>query len=142
MFRTIITAAALAAASLAFIPASHAENLIGDQPVTAPIVGGTESQSAETEAYDLQFDKTPITAVASIILRDILDVDHTVDPRVQGTLSFKSSRRLRKSELLCWFENAAHSTGNALIKDIQGYRLIPLGDNGGADNLGASPCGR
>jgi hypothetical protein len=47
MFRTIITAAVLATASFAFIPASQAENLgsPGDQPLVAP------NSDAQPEAY-------------------------------------------------------------------------------------------
>src|SRR5262249_22581761 len=58
-----------------------------------------------------------------------------IDPRVQGMISLSSGRPVPKSELLFVLENALRLSGVVLVKDVQGYRLIPLGDAVGAGNL-------
>jgi general secretion pathway protein D len=104
--------------------------------VTIPAVEGAEPRpTASGEGYELNFENTPIASVAKVVLGDILATGYTIDPRVQGMISLSSGRPVPKSDLLFVLENALRLSGVVLVKDVQGYRLIPLGDAVGAGNL-------
>ena len=104
--------------------------------VTIPAVEGAEPRPTPSgEAYELNFENTPIASVAKVVLGDILGTGYTIDPRVMGMISLSSGRPVPKSDLLFVLENALRLSGVVLVKDVQGYRLIPLGDAVGAGNL-------
>ena len=107
--------------------------------VTVPAVEGAERRSTPSgEGYELNFENTPIASVAKVVLGDILATGYTIDPRVMGMISLSSGRPVPKSDLLFVLENALRLSGVVLVKDVQGYRLIPLGDAVGAGNLDAA----
>ena len=104
--------------------------------VTIPAVEGAEPRPTPGgEGYELNFENTPIASVAKVVLGDILQTGYTIDPRVQGMISLSSGRPVPRSDLLFVLENALRLSGVVLVKDVQGYRLIPLGDAVGAGNL-------
>jgi len=104
--------------------------------VTVSAVEGARPQPTPSgEGYELNFENTPIASVAKVVLGDILGTGYTIDPRVMGMISLSSGRPVPKSDLLFVLENALRLSGVVLIKDVQGYRLIPLGDAVGAGNL-------
>ena len=107
--------------------------------VTVPAVEGARPQpSPSGEGFELNFENTPIASVAKVVLGDILATGYTIDPRVMGMISLSSGRPVPKSDLLFVLENALRLSGVVLVKDVQGYRLIPLGDAVGAGNLDPS----
>lgn len=107
--------------------------------VTVPAVEGAQPRSTPGgEGYELNFENTPIASVAKVVLGDILATGYTIDPRVMGMISLSSGRPVPKSDLLFVLENALRLSGVVLVKDVQGYRLIPLGDAVGAGNLDAA----
>ncbi len=104
--------------------------------VTIPAVEGAEPRPTPGgEGYELNFENTPIASVAKVVLGDILATGYTIDPRVMGMISLSSGRPVPKSDLLFVLENALRLSGVVLVKDVQGYRLIPLGDAVGGGNL-------
>src|SRR5215471_3261182 len=107
--------------------------------VTVPAVEGARPQPAPSgEGFELNFENTPIASVAKVVLGDILQTGYTIDPRVMGMISLSSGRPVPKSDLLFVLENALRLSGVVLVKDVQGYRLIPLGDAVGSGNLDPS----
>ncbi|WPP05712.1 type II secretion system secretin GspD [Methylocella tundrae] len=91
------------------------------------------------EGVDLNFDNAPVTAVAKVILGDILGVGYSVDPRVQGSITLSSGRPVPKSRLLFVLESALRTANAVLTHDAGGYRIIPVDDavgNGGVDHAG------
>jgi general secretion pathway protein D len=80
------------------------------------------------EAYDLNFENVPLATLAKVILGDILGVGYTIDPRVQGTVSLASGRPVPKSDILFVLENALRLSNVALVRDVLGYRLLPIGE--------------
>jgi general secretion pathway protein D len=87
------------------------------------------------DGFELNFENTPIASVAKVVLGDILGTGYTIDPRVMGMISLSSGRPVPRGDLLYVLENALRLSGVVLVKDVQGYRLIPLGDAVGAGNL-------
>jgi general secretion pathway protein D len=90
------------------------------------------------KGFDLNFENTPVTTVAKVVLGDILGVGYTIDPRVQGTVSLVSVRPVAKSDIVFVLENALRLSGVVLIRDTAGYRLTPLGDAVGAGHVDAA----
>ena len=86
------------------------------------------AQEKSGKGYDINFENTPVAAVAKAILADILGVGYTIDPRVQGTVSLSSGRAVPRKDLLFVLESALRMSGIALVHDAQGYRLIPTTD--------------
>jgi general secretion pathway protein D len=88
-------------------------------------LGGAED-SAEGVALD--FENTPVSAVAKVVLGDLLHIGYVIDPRVQGTISLSSSRKLPKADLLFVLETALRSANAVLVRDRAGYRIVPSED--------------
>jgi general secretion pathway protein D len=91
------------------------------------------------DGYELNFESTPVAQVAKVVLGDILGIGYTIDPRVQGSVSLASVRPVPKSDLIFVLETALRTSGVALARDTQGYRLIPLNDAVGAGHLDGAP---
>lgn len=93
---------------------------VGSAPRGAGVAGGGGGEGVE-----LNFENTPVTTVAKVILGDILDLGYTVDPRVQGAISLSSGRPVPRARLLFVLESALR-TGNAvLVHDVGGYHIVP-----------------
>ena len=96
---------------------------------------GPQSQASSAEGYELNFENTPVTNVAKVVLGDILGVGYTIDPRVQGTVSLASGRPVPKSDILYTLESALRVSNVALVREAGGYRLVPLAEAIGAGNV-------
>jgi general secretion pathway protein D len=99
-------------------------------------------QAGSGDGYELNFENTPITTVAKVILGDILGVGYTIDPRVQGTISLASGRPVPKSDVLFVLESALRMGNVALIRDTAGYRLVPTAEAVGSGNLDRAATNR
>ena len=110
---------------------SAAAIYLGD--TTAPVRAATDS-GADTagDGYDLNFENAPVTTVAKVILGDILGVGYIIDPRVQGTITLASGRAVSRADVLFVLENALRMSNVAMVRDRNGYRLIPAADATGS----------
>jgi general secretion pathway protein D len=122
-------------------PEQVAQPAIRQQPVEGASYYGHEATEAGDpvrasdtgEGYELNFENTAVTAVAKVILGDILKVGYTIDPRVQGTVTISSGRSVPKRDLIPVLENALRMSNVVLVADRDGgYRLIPSGDAAGS----------
>jgi general secretion pathway protein D len=110
---------------------SAAAIYLGD--TTAPVKAGTDSGAdAAGDGYDLNFENAPVTTVAKVILGDILGTGYIIDPRVQGTITLASGRAVSKADVLFVLENALRMSNVAMVRDHNGYRLIPAADATGS----------
>ncbi len=80
------------------------------------------------EGFALNFENTPVSTVAKVVLGDILNVGYVIDPRAQGTISLSSGRPVAKSDMLFVLENALRVNNLVLIRDPVGYRILPATD--------------
>jgi general secretion pathway protein D len=105
---------------------------------TPAVVGAQRASSGE--GYELNFENTPVTTVAKVILGDILGVGYTIDPRVQGTVTMASGRPVAKSDILYVLESALRTSNVTLVREARGsYRLLPAQEalgTGSVDNAG------
>jgi general secretion pathway protein D len=122
-------------------PEQVAQPAVRQQPVEGASYYGHDAtvaadpvQASDTgEGYQLNFENTAVTAVAKVILGDILKVGYTIDPRVQGTVTISSGRSVPKRDLIPVLENALRMSNVVLVADHDGsYRLIPAGDAAGS----------
>jgi general secretion pathway protein D len=111
---------------------------IGEQQVTAEKPNFTGAQAAANgEGYELNFENTPVTGVAKVVLGDILGLGYMVDPRVQGTVTLSSGRAVPKGDLLFVLESALRLSGAALVRDKGGYIILPGADAAGSGTVDA-----
>jgi general secretion pathway protein D len=111
---------------------------IGDQQVAAEKPNFTGAQPAASgEGYELNFENTPVTGVAKVVLGDILGLGYMVDPRVQGTVTLSSGRPVSKGDLLFVLESALRLSGAALVRDKGGYIILPGADATGSGTVDA-----
>jgi general secretion pathway protein D len=114
----------------------HDAIYLGD--TTAPIkTAATAGSEAAADGYDLNFENAPVTTIAKVILGDILGLGYTIDPRVQGTITLASGRPVSKSDVLFVLEGALRMSNVSLIRDREGYRLIPAADATGSSFVDA-----
>ena len=112
----------------------------GSRPVTyeGTLEGappGTVQPTANGEGFELNFENTPVTTVAKVILGDILQTGYTIDPRVQGTVSLASGRPVPKGDLLFVLESALRMSNVVLVREGRGYKIAPAGDAIGTGNI-------
>jgi general secretion pathway protein D len=94
-----------------------------------PAGGGTG------DGVTLNFEDTPVSAVAKVILGDYLGAGYAIDPRVQGTISLSSGRPVPKSDLLYILESALRTSNAVLLHDAGGYRIVPADDAIGSGHV-------
>ena len=102
--------------------------------------GQTKSVGGGSDGYELNFENTPVTTVAKVVLGDILGVGYTIDPRVQGTITLASGRPVPKADVLFVLENALRVSNVVLVREIAGFRLVPLGEAIGSGNVDNDPA--
>jgi general secretion pathway protein D len=87
------------------------------------------------EGYELNFENTPVTGVAKVVLGDILGVGYLIDPRVQGTVTLASGRPVSKADLPFVLESALRLSGSALVRDKRGYIIVPAAEALGTGSI-------
>jgi general secretion pathway protein D len=102
-------------------------------PVTTGALGDARSNAVD-KGYEMNFENTPVATVAKAVLGDILGIAYTFDPRVQGTVSLSSGRPIPRKDLLFVLESALRVSNIALVRDGNGYRLVPS-----AEAVGSGP---
>lgn len=92
------------------------------------VVGDARAEDLALKGGDitLSFDATPIADAVAIILGDHLDAPYTIDPAVQGEITFDGSDGLSKDDLLPVLESLLAAEGAALVDDNGGYLVAPM----------------
>src|SRR5215213_3646865 len=117
-------------------PATYLGTGGGGVSDVSTVVGA--QQSAGGDGYELNFENTPVTGVAKVVLGDILGLGYIIDPRVQGTITLASGRPVPKSDLLYVLESALRLSGASLVRDKRGYVILPSAEavgTGGVDSV-------
>jgi general secretion pathway protein D len=74
----------------------------------------------------LNFQDANLIEVVKVILGDMLNVNYTIDPAVQGAVSMQTTRGLDREDLIPTLELLLRMNGAALIPADGGYRVVPL----------------
>ncbi|HXN89108.1 MAG TPA: secretin N-terminal domain-containing protein, partial [Methylocella sp.] len=118
----------------------------GGQPTgpaaASPDPGPGAGATPAGDGVNLNFEDSPVSAVAKVILGDILGVGYSIDPRVQGTISLSSGRPVPKSQVLFVLESALHTSNAVLVHDAGGYHIVPADDAVGSGRVDRAGEGR
>jgi len=74
----------------------------------------------------LNFQNANLLEVVKVILGDMLEINYTVDPSVQGTVSMQTTGALRRDDLIPTLELLLRMNSAALITSQGVYRIVPL----------------
>ncbi len=97
---------------------------LGQRPAPPPGRGGVIVRRTP-EGIQLNLQDAEITEVAKVVLGDILGVNFTVDPAVQGTVTIASVRPLAEDDLLGLLETVLRMHGAALVDLGGSYAVVP-----------------
>jgi general secretion pathway protein D len=78
--------------------------------------------------YTLNFENADIRDVVKAVLGDMLQLNYTIDPAVQGSATIHTARPLARAAVLPATEAALRVSGVALVARGQGYEVVPLQD--------------
>lgn len=112
-------------AAPAGMPAVGSAPLPGPGPDAAPHVA-TQTATAGTDGFQLNFVDTDINAVVGAVLGDGLNLPYLVDPQVKGTITLQAQRALSADEVLAALEGALRIQGVAMIKVEGVYHVVPM----------------
>ncbi len=84
-----------------------------------------ERVAAEPADITLNFEAADVREIAKTVLADIFGVSYIVDPKVQGTISFRSAHPLPRSALLPTLETVLRMNGIVLVKENGIYKILP-----------------
>jgi len=103
------------------------ELYLGSSPPLIAQMGEGVTDIGDAE-ITLNFANADIRQVASEVLGDALGLTYVVDPRVQGTITLRSARPLKRSAALGVLEDVLAMNGAALVRDGEIYKIVPLAE--------------
>lgn len=80
------------------------------------------------EPVTVNFVDADIREVARTVLGEIFQLPYSIDPNVQGRVTFETSAPIPKSKFLGTFETVLRVNGFALIRQGDIYTIVPLGE--------------
>ena len=99
------------------------------QPGTGVFVGQPQPQSPATIQdggnITLNFENTNLREVVKVILGDLLNVNYSIDPGVQGAVTLQTSEPLSRKDLIPTLELLLRMNGAALVPQIGLYNVVP-----------------
>ncbi|MDQ7090138.1 MAG: type II secretion system secretin GspD [Methylococcales bacterium] len=97
--------------------------------------------------YNLNFTNAEIDEVTKVILGEILKVNYVISPQVKGSISIKTTKPIRKSEVLSTLDMLLKMNGAAITKNNNIYHIEPiqkahaLATIKSVNNIGKLPAG-
>lgn len=82
-------------------------------------------RAAPTESgFTLAFVDADVKRVVDAVLGEMMGVDYSVDPAVQGNVTLRTRQPVPRSQLLPLLENALRAVNAVILSDGSGYRVI------------------
>ncbi len=91
----------------------------------------TDSSGSENSASGdirLNLVDVPVSVAAKSVLGDVLELNYSVDARVQGNVTLQTSQPASKVGVLRMFEGALRDLGAGIVGDGSNYRVVPLAE--------------
>ena len=76
------------------------------------------------EDITLNFANADVREVANEILGNTLGLTYVIDPRVQGTITLRTARPLKRSDAIGVLEDVLAMNGAALVRDREIYKIV------------------
>jgi general secretion pathway protein D len=124
-------------------PTGVSEISVGTLEKPAPLLAGPEvirgtdeirlgkspaPVKAEAGEYTFNFETVEIKDVVKAVLGDALQLNYSLAPTVQGTMSLHTAHPMTRDAVLPGFEAALRLAGVALVAGARGYDVVPLPD--------------
>ena len=94
---------------------------------TPPVTGAAPPITVNgSEKVMLNFVGADVHEVVSSVLGDTLKINYSIDPKVTGTVTFRTMSPIPKSDLLGLLEDMLALSGAAMVPRGGGYDIIPL----------------
>lgn len=93
---------------------------------TGALVKAPRQDAAQsTGSVSLNFEAADIRDIAKTVLAEILQESYIIDPKVAGTISFRSVRPLPREALLPTLETVLRMNGIIMVKENGIFKIIP-----------------
>ena len=99
-----------------------------DRLVGPPIVQLSSQVDNESEDVMLNLVGATIPQAAKSVLNDVLELDYSVDARVVGSITLQTPKPISRRQLLTLFEADLRDNAAAIVRNGNGYRIVPLAD--------------
>jgi general secretion pathway protein D len=76
----------------------------------------------------LNFANADVRQVVNEILGNALGLTYVIDPRVQGTITLRSARPLKRNAALGMLEDVLAMNGAALVREGELYKVLPIAE--------------
>jgi general secretion pathway protein D len=103
------------------------QNLVlGDDRVFNPKVVPSPSSAADDAApISLNFENGDIREIVRNLLSDVLKESFIIDPAVQGTVTIRTAKPIRKSDIVPMLETLLRSAKAVIVRDGNYWRILP-----------------
>ncbi len=98
--------------------------------------------SPDGAGVQLNFEGADLREVVRTILGDVLQVNYTVDPAIQGSVTLSTSAAISREDLLATLETVLRQNNAALVQEGGGYAVVQMQNavgRAGVAQLGDSP---
>ncbi len=122
------------AAGRAIVRENGTGNTIGRSPAAATKIDAGGNMT-------LNYVDADIREIVRAILGDLLRLNYTIDPRVQGTVSIQTPRPLARDELLSTLQGLLEQTNNAMVFENGIFRITTASNTAVVPSIAASASG-
>ncbi len=99
-----------------------------DQLLGQPVALDPKAYDKGAEDVMLNLVGVTIAQAAKAVLGDVLELDYSVDARVQGAVTLQTPKAISREKLLQLFEAILRDNGAAIVPGGGTYRIIPLAE--------------
>jgi general secretion pathway protein D len=99
-----------------------------DQLLGQPVALDDKAYDRDAEDVMLNLVGVSIAQAAKAILGDVLELDYSVDSRVQGAVTLQTPKAISRQKLLQLFEAILRDNGAAIAPGGGTYRIVPLAE--------------
>lgn len=85
-----------------------------------------QAPSVKNDGVEINFDGADVRTAAKFLLGDILQLNFTVDPRVQGTVTLASAGPIPRKDVLPAFESVLRMSNAAIVHSGNLVKIVPL----------------
>ncbi|MEL6209887.1 MAG: hypothetical protein AAFR44_06830, partial [Pseudomonadota bacterium] len=78
----------------------------------------------------LDFRNADLPSVIEVMMQEALDANYVLDPRVNGEVTIRTNRPLRRDEVLPTLEEILRLNGAAIVFNAGVYTILPIGEAG------------
>jgi general secretion pathway protein D len=112
-----------------------AQSGAGQAPVLPATGTAQEAVPRGADRFDLNFQNADVAAASKVLLGDLLKVNYSLDPRVQGTINLMSGRPVAKADVLPLYESVLKLINAQIVYEGSVYKVVPAGEALGAGGI-------